>query len=582
MAPLNGFWKIQSRILFLMMMLVGCWSMHAQTYSNPILPGGYPDPSMVFDGQNYYIVNSSFELFPGLPIHRSDDLVNWEPVGHGLERVEQLDAGVNLMDVQENGGIHAPSIRYHDGVYYLITTNIYSPIDPEEPTEFVNFILTASDPAGDWSLPHVIEGAVGIDPDLFFDDDGRAYFVGTHHPGNPEQNGIGEIWIQELDLTRWALIGDRHSVWTGACGGESVEGPHLYRRNGYYYLMVAEGGTGPNHAVMISVSDSIFGPYLSNPRNPILTARHLSTQNWVTCVGHADLSPIEDGRWYMVALGIRNDVDGVSAMGRESFLMPVSWEDATITWRETSPGNWEPLIRPFPVVAPQTGRVEPLHPLPFADRPAINRSRFEDSFNSTELHPRWAFRRCPTNPSYSLSDRRGTLRLFTHPNAIGPRQAYNFVGVRQTQPEFEWTAELDFSTENRNEEAGVMVVQGDDAYQKLTLRRGRKAGAYELELTASSSAGEHPTTVATVRLSGYVGRIQLRIVERDGKLLYSYSLDEGENPAFKAIGTLAGDALLCRDYVGGHVGLYASSNGDEASKGFADFTRIVYSAKRWP
>ena len=113
-----------------MMMLVGCWSMHAQTYSNPILPGGYPDPSMVFDGQNYYIVNSSFELFPGLPIHRSDDLVNWEPVGHGLERVEQLDAGVNLMDVQENGGIHAPSIRYHDGVYYLITTNIYSPKNP--------------------------------------------------------------------------------------------------------------------------------------------------------------------------------------------------------------------------------------------------------------------------------------------------------------------------------------------------------------------------------------------------------------------------------------------------------------------
>jgi xylan 1,4-beta-xylosidase len=215
----------------------------AQTYRNPILPGGYPDPSITYDGEFYYMVNSSFELFPGLPIHRSNDLVNWEAIGHGLHRDEQISGAVNLVSVQENGGIHAPTIRFHDGLFYLITTNIYTPLDPKEPTEFVNFILTAENPAGPWSMPHVIEGAPGIDPDIFFDADGRVYFVGTHDIGDPEKNGIGEIWIQELDLETWSLVGKRHSVWRGACGGESVEGPHLYRRNGYYYLMVAEGGT---------------------------------------------------------------------------------------------------------------------------------------------------------------------------------------------------------------------------------------------------------------------------------------------------------------------------------------------------
>ena len=548
----------------------------AQTYRNPILPGGYPDPSITYDGEYYYMVNSSFELFPGLPIHRSSDLVNWEAIGHGLHRDEQISGAVNLVSVQENGGIHAPTIRFHNGRFYLITTNIYTPLDPKEPTEFVNFILTAENPAGPWSMPHVIEGAPGIDPDIFFDTDGRVYFVGTHDIGDPKKNGIGEIWIQELDLETWSLVGERHSVWRGACGGESVEGPHLYRRNGYYYLMVAEGGTGLNHAVMIAVSDSIFGSYLSNPRNPILTARHLSSSNWVNCVGHADFTQIEDGRWYMVALGIRNIEDGTSPMGRETFLMPMVWEDATITWQETSPGKWEPLVRSFPVIAPETGRVEPINPLPFAQRPQINRGTFEDSFTPTALRKEWAFRRGPRDTHYSLTARRGALRLYTTPEKIAPRTGYNALGIRQTQADFEWTATLQFNPENRGEEAGIVLIQGDENYQLFTLEKSGRGVLLQLK----TRNGPKEKLVLSAEQPAYAGTAQLRVISANGTLHYAISLDEGES--FLPFTSISGVHLLCKDYMGAQIGVYASSNGNMESRGFADFLEVHYRCSVWP
>ncbi|KAA3628733.1 MAG: glycoside hydrolase family 43 protein, partial [Bacteroidetes bacterium] len=219
-------------------------------FLNPIIPGGYPDPSICRVGDEFYIVNSTFEYFPGLPIHKSVDLVNWKLVGYGLHRPEQCQEAVNLVDVQSDGGIHAPTIRYHEGTFYIITTNVYYHEDTQT-TDFVNFIITAEDIEGPWSEPHVLEGAPGIDPDIFFDDDGKVWYIGPHSPENPNFQGEGEIWLQEIDLDNWALTGERNFLWRGACGGVWVEGPHIYKRDGRYYLMVAEGGTSFNHAVMI-------------------------------------------------------------------------------------------------------------------------------------------------------------------------------------------------------------------------------------------------------------------------------------------------------------------------------------------
>ena len=186
-------------------------------YTNPILRGGFPDPSICRVGKDYYLVNSTFEYFPGLPVHHSRDLVNWELIGYGLHREDQVTGAVNLVDVQSNGGIHAPSIRCRDGMFYIITTNVYRPPGEGAKTEFVNFVITATDPAGPWSEPHVLEGAPGIDPDLFFDDDGRVWYAGTHSPEQPNFPGEGEIWLQEVDTDQWALIGERYFLWRGAC-----------------------------------------------------------------------------------------------------------------------------------------------------------------------------------------------------------------------------------------------------------------------------------------------------------------------------------------------------------------------------
>ena len=201
-------------IKFLLIFLFFPFSTNAQEkFSNPIIPGGYPDPSICKVGDTYYIVNSSFEYFPGLPIHKSKDLINWELIGYGLHRKSQVNSTVNLIDVQSNGGIHAPTIRHKDGIYYIITTNVY--YDEEKgKADMVNFIITAENPAGPWSDPFHIQGAPGIDPDLFFDDDGRVWYVGNQMPENPNFDGEGEIWLQELDINEFKLIGKKHLLAT--------------------------------------------------------------------------------------------------------------------------------------------------------------------------------------------------------------------------------------------------------------------------------------------------------------------------------------------------------------------------------
>ena len=243
-------------------------------FNNPILRGGYPDPSICRVGSDYYLVNSSFEYFPGLPIHHSTDLVNWKLIGHGLHRRPQCTGPMNLVDVQSNGGIHAPTIRYHDSTFYIITTNVYQPPVEEEPTQFINFIITAKQPEGPWSDPIIIKGAPGIDPDIFFDDDGKIWYTGSHAPEKPNFQGEGEIWMQELNPESFQLIGQRHFLWRGACQGTWAEGPHIFKKDGWYYLLIAEGGTHFNHAVMVAASRTLrdrTNPMTETPFSPLGT-----------------------------------------------------------------------------------------------------------------------------------------------------------------------------------------------------------------------------------------------------------------------------------------------------------------------
>lgn len=550
-------------IKFLFLVLVISLSVNfaqQETFINPVLPGGYPDPSICKAGDYFYIVNSSFEYFPGLPIHRSKDLVNWELIGHGLHRKDQCNGEVNLVDVQSDGGIHAPTIRYHNGKFYIITTNVYYD-EKTKTTDFVNFIITAEKAEGPWSEPHVLEGAPGIDPDIFFDDDGKVWYVGTHSPEKPTFQGEGEIWLQEIDLENWKLKGNRRYLWRGACGGVWAEGPHLYKKDGRYYLMIAEGGTSFNHAVMIAVSDSIEGPYISNERNPILTTRHLSYNNWVHSTGHADLIELDDGRWFMVLLGVRGDEERGSNMGRETHLLPVEWE------RE--PFEWKKVRYEWPVIAPLTGKVERINPLPFKDSPQLRKTSFTDNFDSKKLNLQWNFRRVPVKNTFSLKARKGWLRLFTNSNAIKERGRASLLGFRQTESDFLYESKMNFNPENNNSEAGVSIVQKDNNYITFTVIKKKQRSVLQLVVKKQN---EEPKVVAEKLLKDYKGEIYFRVKSEKHKYSFQYSLNNNE---FAELAQTKANLILSKGYTGANLGIYSSSNGSK-SKDFADFDWIAY------
>jgi xylan 1,4-beta-xylosidase len=276
---------------------------------HPVVPGFHPDPSICRVGDTYYLATSSFEYAPGVPIFRSTDLRSWEQVGHALGRPEQLDVSTSV----PSGGIFAPTLRYHDGRFWLITTNA---------SFYETLLVTATDPAGPWSDPVRLPGVTGIDPDLAWDDDGRCLCT---YSGFGEHGHVG-IVQSVIDPVTGELLTEREPLWQGS-GGKFAEGPHLYHVGDFWYLLIAEGGTERGHAVTIARGPSPAGPWEPCPWNPLLTAR--GTDSPVQNTGHADLVQRADASWAIVFHGVRTR--GVSpefhVLGRETFAAEVSWQD---------------------------------------------------------------------------------------------------------------------------------------------------------------------------------------------------------------------------------------------------------------
>jgi xylan 1,4-beta-xylosidase len=556
---LNSFNNIFCSYCRKIIFIFAIYSLNAQTFKNPILAGGYPDPSICRVGNEFIMVNSSFEYFPALPIHKSKDLVNWELAGHGLNRLEQVSGQINLIDVQSNGGIHAPTIRFHNGKYHIITTNVYYDEIKQRATA-TNFIITSSKPEGPWSNPIIIKGAPGIDPDIFFDDDGRVWYTGNHQPLDPTFNGETEIWMQELDPNSFQLIGQRFFVWRGACGGVWAEGPHIYKKDGNYYLLIAEGGTSFNHSIMVAVSDTISGPYVSNERNPIFSSRHLSYDNWVHSTGHGDLVELEDGRWYVMMLGVRGDVKRKSNMGRETFIAPVSWEIEPYDWKERK------IV--WPVIAPQTGKILKNNPMIFSETTPNKETYFVDNFNDTNLGLAWNRRRAPMQKMIDLASNPGSLRLYTNNNKLQERKRANFTGIKQTESDFSFETKMTFSPTSDSDEAGIAIVQKDNNFLSLTLKQSSDDIALELKLM-----NEIQTSIASKKID-YNSKqpIQLKVESFNNKYHFYYAL---ENQKFQLLAEAAANHLLSHGYTGAHIGLYATSNG-QMSTGYVDFDRVEY------
>lgn len=330
----------------------------------PVLAGFHPDPSICRAGGNYYLVNSSFEYFPGVPVFSSTDLTSWTPIGNVLTRRSQFERG----DGRPSGGIFAVTLRFHEGRFWLVTTNMNDVAAGQ-------LIVSAEDPAGPWSEPTFVEGAIGIDPDLAWDDDGTCYLTWCGFSPDPELSGILQT---RLDIDTGRMLDRPYRISSGS-GLQFPEGPHLYRRGEWWYLLLAEGGTERGHAVTIARGRSPRGPFEPHPGGPIFT--HRSTNHPVQNTGHADLLELDDGTWAAVYLGVRprGTSPGFHVLGRETFLAGIDWRD---DWPVFVPDRYELPVRDHSFDEDFSG---PLHPRWVVPAGEADRFLSADAGGGTEL-----------------------------------------------------------------------------------------------------------------------------------------------------------------------------------------------------
>jgi xylan 1,4-beta-xylosidase len=495
-------------------------------FTNPVIPGFYPDPSVCRVDDDYYLVTSSFEYFPGVPIFHSKDLVNWRQIGHVLTRDIQLP----LQGARYSGGIYAPTIRHHDGKFCVITTNV---------SQGGNFFVTAEDPAGEWSEPVWVDHP-GIDPSLLFDDDGRVYLT---------SNGNRQF---ELDVDTGKALTSVRTTWAGTGGGD-MEAPHLYKLGDMYYLLVAEGGTARGHMVTAARSSGPWGPFESCPHNPILSNRGVK-DDAVQATGHADLVQAHDGSWWVVFLAVR-DLPGefphVHTLGRETFLAPVTW---------TADG-WPVVNTTGTVREKMDAATLPLHPWPA--EPA------RDDFDASHLRFCWNFRRNPAQQDWSLSDRPGWLRLHGSAVTLNDQASPSAIFRRQQHFGCEVSTLLEFEPSCEGEEAGLTVLMNDHHHYDLavglwgserTVRLHRRIG----DLAATTSVASLPP-----------GPVILGITADPVNYTF-WSRSEGSERTLLGTGlTRYLSSEVATGFTGVYFGLYATGNGSR-SEAPADFDWFEY------
>jgi len=522
------------------------------------------------------MINSSFIYFPGIPIHHSKDVVHWEQIGHVLDRPSQ----VNLDGAGYTGGIFAPTIRFNQGIFYIIATNV---------NNGGNFIVTSKNPSGPWSDPYWIKGAPGIDPSLYFDDDGKAYYTGTRSPENSQYMGDQDIWAQELDLNTMQLIGESYVLWKGALkNAYFVEGPHLYKVNNFYYLMIAEGGTEHYHSVTIARSKDIFGPYEGNPGNPILTHRHLGKGYPISNPGHADFVETQNGEWWMVALASRPYGGYYKNLARETFLMPMIWEDG------------------WPIVSPGTGKIEFKYSVPNLPKYITSSSANRDDFEKETMDYIWNSIRTPREQFFSLTERPGHLRLKLRPQGlvdILKAPAYDeskrlcqketiidnpsFIGRRIQHINFDVCTKMEFNPKNDLEVAGIAMLQ-DNNHQfrfeystengEQVIRLMKCIAKVDMDFHAKTFSYENTESkLAQKVFNSEILYLKVSVRGQDYSFYYGSSLDSMELLIENVDGR-----ILCSDVAGGcvgtYIGMFASSNG-VACDNIADFDWFEYKGK---
>lgn len=515
---------------------------------NPLLPGFYPDPSVCKKGDDYYLVTSSFEYFPGIPIFHSRDFIHWHQIGHVLTRKSQA----NLEGIYPSRGIYAATIRYDERTdkFYVVTTLVGNAPYYDN----INFYVTASDPAGPWSDPIIIKGAEGIDPTLVFDGD-EVYYLGNKRP-QPElpECENRHIWLQRLDLSSGTLLGEKITLLEHGALYDAVapEGPHLYHIGDWYYLMIAEGGTDHNHCSTIFRSRSIFGPYEGNPRNPLITHRNLRRDYPINSTGHADIIKLNDGSWWAVLLASRPDGGDYRNLGRETFAVPVVWEDG------------------WPVFSPQTGHVEFTYPGPDLPEQPWDIPAACDHFNAPIPELYWNTLRTPDYEVFSLTERPGFLRLYLNRHTLSEPKSPAFFCRRQQHMCFTAQTYMEFIPKLIEESAGIVMFYNHLFYYALLLTLTDTG--LKISLIRHSS-GEDVTMFTSL----YKGNSLYLKVHMEYQALNFYYSPNGLN--WTQAGKTVEGTILNKETGGGftgtYIGLYATADGRD-SQTVADFDWFEY------
>ena len=534
---------------------------------NPIIPGFYPDPSICRVGDDYYIACSSFELYPGIPIFHSRDLIHWTQIGHavGPENAFHMEANCGV------GGMMAPTLRYHDGTFYIMCANF---------ADRGNFMVTAKDPAGPWSEIHWLDDIPGIDASFFFDNDGQSYVMGT---GNVWDNGAGVmergIWLAKYDIENFKMGGEPFTIWNSALrAAGSPEAPHLYHIGDYYYLMIAEGGTEHFHSVAVARSKELFSFFEGYAANPVLTHRHMGWHAPIINVGHADFVELPDGSWYAVFLGSRLIEGECKNLGRETFICPVIWE------------------RDWPIFSPETGKVEWEYDAPkcLPEETSAPAEPSRDEFDEEKLPLYWTFWGTPYDKYYEIKDSKLSLRCIPQSaddevKAMGfaPSKDQNafvaYVARQQRQPKAQATTKMHFVPQG-NETAGLIVVQAMNF--QLQIVRCEEDGKQLLRAIAVTSDFVTPPympgfschtskdVVAEVPYEAEDVVLRISMDGEDWKISYGASED-----ALKELCSFDGHIINPEKVgcmIGTMLGMYASGNGTESSnKAEFDFFELI-------
>lgn len=414
----------------------------SRQFLNPVMAGFYPDPSICRKGDTYYLVNSSFSFFPGVPIFKSNDLVNWKQIGHVLDRDSQLP----LRRQNVSGGIFAPAISYNEKnkTFYMITTNVGAG----------NFYVKSTDPEKGWSEPIYLPKVGGIDPSFFFDKDGKGYIVNNDEPiGGHDYEGQRSIMLHYFDVKGDSVVGDQIEILRGGTHVQEhpiwIEGPHMFKVGKYYYLMCAEGGTGEWHSEVILRAKKPEGPWEEFSGNPILTQRtglDESRDDYVSSAGHADIVQGPKGDWWAVFLGCRPyDKKKYYNTGRDTYLLPVTWKD-----------GW-PVILEKGKVVPTV--VDKLGLQPIEGLHNTGNFSYTDRFDAPQLDMRWMFLRNIEKPFHKVGN---GLEIMPLPVNITQRENLSAVFCRQQHTKFSAETSLTFTPSSDKDFAGFALLQNED------------------------------------------------------------------------------------------------------------------------